>query len=102
MLDRLAAVLSERRDGDVETSYVARLHAGGIDRILKKVGEEATETVIAAKGEDRQAVVAETADLWFHVMVMLDHLGLGHGDVLNELERRFGTSGIAEKASRRE
>jgi phosphoribosyl-ATP pyrophosphohydrolase len=79
---------------------VAGLYAKGIDAILKKVGEEATETLLAAKGGDTGQVVRETADLWFHTLVMLAHLGLGPADVLRELERRFGLSGLVEKASR--
>lgn len=100
VLERLAAVLEARRDADPDSSYVSRLHAKGLDQILKKIGEEATETVIAAKAGDREQIIYETADLWFHTMVMLSHCGLGPDDVLAELERRFGTSGIEEKASR--
>lgn len=100
ILDRLAEVLEARRHADPETSYVASLYAKGLDRILKKVGEEATETVIAAKDGERGQVVYETADLWFHTLVMLSHLGISHHDVLSELERRFGLSGLDEKASR--
>lgn len=100
ILRQLAEVLDERRQADPETSYVARLYAKGIDTILKKVGEEATETVIAAKGGDRDQVVYETADLWFHTLVMLKHLDLEPEAVLAELERRFGLSGIEEKARR--
>ncbi len=99
-LKHLTQILEERRNADPESSYVASLHAKGLDTILKKVGEEATETVIAAKNGDRQQTIYETADLWFHSMVMLSHLGLTSNDILNELERRFGTSGIAEKAAR--
>jgi phosphoribosyl-ATP pyrophosphohydrolase len=100
ILRQLAEVLDERRGADPESSYVARLYAKGIDTILKKVGEEATETVIAAKGGDREQVVYETADLWFHTLVMLKHLDLEPEAVLQELERRFGLSGIEEKARR--
>lgn len=100
VLDQLARVLAERRAADPQVSYVASLHARGLDAILKKVGEEATETVIAAKGTDPAAVIRETADLWFHVMVMLSHLGLDHTAVLEELARRAGRSGLAEKAAR--
>lgn len=100
ILRQLAEVLDERRQADPESSYVARLYAKGIDTILKKVGEEATETVIAAKGGDREQVVYETADLWFHTLVMLKHLDLEPEAVLQELERRFGLSGIEEKARR--
>ncbi len=100
ILDRLAEVIEARRDADPERSYVARLHARGLDTILKKVGEEAAETIIAAKGDDPAQVVYETADLWFHTLVMLSACGLGPGQVLAELERRFGLSGIEEKARR--
>ena len=100
ILARLSEVIEQRRQADPEQSYVARLHAKGIDAVLKKIGEEATETVLAAKSEDRQQIVYETADLWFHCMVMLSAYGLGPKDVLSELERRFGLSGVAEKAAR--
>jgi phosphoribosyl-ATP pyrophosphohydrolase len=100
VLDRLAEVLEARKQADPERSYVARLYAGGLDGILKKVGEEAAETLIAAKNPDPEAVVRETADLWFHTLVLLAHLGLGPGPVLAELDRRFGLSGLAEKAAR--
>ena len=100
VLNELAAVLASRRHGDPETSYVARLHQRGLDQILKKVGEETTEVVMAAKDGDRQAVVRETADLWFHTLVMLSHLDLGPQDVLSELARRQGLSGLEEKARR--
>ena len=104
VLNELAEVLEQRRSADAGDSYVASLHKAGLDKILKKVGEEAAETLIAAKGAeaggDASDVVYETADLWFHSLVMLSHLGLSHQDVLNELERRFGLSGLEEKASR--
>ncbi len=100
ILERLQAAIDARRAADPSTSYVAALNAKGLDAILKKVGEEATETVIAAKGTDRDAVVRETADLWFHCLVMLAWHGVGAADVLRELERREGRSGIDEKASR--
>ena len=100
VLERLAGVLEERKGADAGESYVASLYAGGIDRILKKVGEEATEVVIAAKGEDRDALVGEMADLWFHCLVLLAHRDLAPEQVLGELERRFGLSGHEEKASR--
>ena len=99
-LQRLAEVLEARKGGDPEASYVARLYAKGLDAILKKVGEEATETVLAAKDGDPARIVCETADLWFHTLVMLAHQGLGPDAVLAELERRFGLSGLEEKASR--
>jgi len=95
-----ADVLESRKSGDPAKSYVASLYHKGIDTILKKVGEEATETVIAAKDGDRDKIIYETADLWFHTMVMLAHSGLGPDDVLKELERRFGLSGLEEKAAR--
>ena len=100
-LDRLAAVLEARKGADPESSYVARLYAKGLDAILKKIGEEATETVMAAKDGDPARVVCETADLWFHTLVLLAQQGRGPGDVLAELERRFGLSGLEEKAARR-
>ena len=101
ILEQLEKVLEERKQGDAETSYVASLHAKGLEKILKKVGEEATETVIAAVGGDREQVVYETADLWFHTLVMLSHLDISHVEVLAELQRRFGLSGLEEKAQRK-
>ena len=101
VLERLGQVIAARRGGDAEKSYVARLLARGEDAILKKIGEEATETVLAAKDGDRLHLVRETADLWFHCMVMLAHYGLGPQDVLAELHRREGISGIDEKAARK-
>ena len=100
ILRRLDGVLAERRHADPADSYVAGLHAGGIDRILRKLGEECTETVVASKNGECDAIVSETADLWFHSLVMLSHHGLDSGSVLAELERRFGLSGVAEKAAR--
>jgi phosphoribosyl-ATP pyrophosphohydrolase/phosphoribosyl-AMP cyclohydrolase len=99
-LEGLARRLEARKSANPATSWTARLYAAGLDAILKKVGEEATETVLAAKGGDRSRVVEETADLWFHTMVMLANLGLGPEDVLEELDRRAGQSGLAEKAAR--
>jgi phosphoribosyl-ATP pyrophosphohydrolase len=99
-LQQLAAVLEARKAADPESSYVARLYAKGLDAILKKIGEEATETVLAAKDGDPAKVVYETADLWFHTLVLLAHQGLGPDAVLAELRRRFGLSGLAEKAAR--
>jgi len=99
-LDRLAAVLEARKHADPDDSYVAGLYARGIDTILKKIGEETAETIIAAKTGERGQIIHETADLWFHTLVMLAALGLGPDDVLAELERRFGVSGIDEKAAR--
>jgi phosphoribosyl-ATP pyrophosphohydrolase len=100
-LARLAAVIESRKGGDPQQSYVARLFHKGTDAILKKVGEEATETVMAAKDGDRQRIVAETADLWFHSMIALAHFGLRPADVLAELERREGLSGLEEAALRK-
>ena len=99
-LASLARRIEARKSADPATSWTARLHAEGIDAILKKVGEEATETVLAAKGGDRSRIVGETADLWFHTLVMLANFGLGPEDVLGELDRRAGRSGLAEKAAR--
>ena len=100
ILERIAAVLEERKTADPAHSYVAKLYAKGPDSILKKIGEEATETVMAAKDRDRDRIVYEVADLWFHSLVLLAHEGLGPEHVLAELERRFGVSGIEEKAAR--
>lgn len=102
VLNRLSELLEQRKSADPASSYVARLYAKGLDSILKKIGEEATETVIAAKGGNAEEIVYETADLWFHTLVMLSHAGLSAQDVLNELARREGLSGIVEKASRAE
>jgi phosphoribosyl-ATP pyrophosphohydrolase len=99
-LEKLAAVIEQRKAAEPESSYVASLYHKGMDAILKKVGEEATETVIAAKGDDDEQLIYETADLWFHTLVMLAARDLGPADVLAELERRFGLSGIDEKAAR--
>ncbi|RLA51702.1 MAG: phosphoribosyl-ATP diphosphatase [Gammaproteobacteria bacterium] len=105
ILKKLDDMLAERRDGDPEKSYVASLHAKGLNKILEKVGEECTETIIAAKdavsAESRRELVHETADLWFHTLVMLSHLGENAQAVLTELTRRFDTSGLVEKASRK-
>ncbi len=102
ILAQLAATLEQRKQADPESSYVASLYYKGQDSILKKVGEEATETVIASKGGNKDEIIYETADLWFHTLVMLSYHGLSHEDVLNELGRRFGLSGIEEKASRKD
>ena len=99
-LHRLAAVIEARRGVSADESYVASLFARGLDAILKKVGEESTEVLLAAKGEDRDALVHEMADLWFHCLVLLVERGVGPGDVLAELERRSGVSGHEEKARR--
>jgi len=101
ILSALADVIEARRGGDPDSSYVARLLARGEDGILKKIGEEATETVMAAKDGVPERIVAETADLWFHCLVLLAHHGLRPEQVLAELARRAGTSGIEEKAARK-
>ena len=93
-LARLAAVIESRRGGDPDKSYVARLFAKGPDAILKKIGEEATETVMACKDGEPKKIVAEVADLWFHTMLALSAHGLAPADVLAELERREGLSGL--------
>jgi phosphoribosyl-ATP pyrophosphohydrolase len=99
-LQQLAQILEQRKTQSDEKSYVASLYAKGIDAILKKVGEEATEVVIAAKDGDKTQIVYEMADLWFHCLVLLAQQGLQPDDVLNELQRRFGLSGLDEKAQR--
>lgn len=101
ILDQLAKVLEERKAQDPQQSYVAGLYAKGLDSILKKIGEEATETVIAAKGGDQSQIVYEMADLWFHCLVLLAQQGLGPDAVTAELRRRFGLSGLEEKATRK-
>jgi len=100
VLNRLAEVLEERKVADPESSYVAKLYAKGLDAILKKIGEEATETVMAAKDGDADKIVYEVADLWFHSLLLLSHEGMHPDAVLAELDRRFGLSGLVEKASR--
>ena len=100
-LERIAATIESRKGGDAGKSYVARLLSGDEDGVLKKIGEEATETVLAAKSGDRLHLVRETADLWFHCLVLLARHGLGPGDVLAELHRREGLSGLDEKAARK-
>ena len=99
-LDKLAAVLESRKGADPVSSYVASLYDQGLDAILKKIGEEATETVIAAKDGEAGPLLHEIADLWFHTLVLLAHQGLKPDDVLSELDRRFGLSGLDEKAQR--
>lgn len=101
VLQQLAHILEQRKQESADKSYVAGLYAKGLDTILKKIGEEAAETIIAGKGGDKQQIVYEMADLWFHSMVLLASQGLGPEDVLNELQRRFGLSGLAEKAQRK-
>ena len=100
ILIELARVLEERKKANPEDSYVAKLYDKGLDGILKKIGEEATETVMAAKEGDKVQIVYEVADLWFHTLVLLAQQGLGPDEVLVELGRRFGISGIEEKANR--
>ena len=102
ILSRLADTLEARKQADPASSYVAKLYARGLDAILKKIGEEATETIVAAKNGDRQQIVYETADLWFHCLVMLASQGVRPEEVLDELARREGMSGLAEKAARGE
>lgn len=100
IIQRLTVALEERKSADPKTSYVAKLYSKGMNGILKKVGEEAAETIIAAKDGSQEDLIYETADLWFHTMIMLAQAGLSAQDVLEELARREGLSGIAEKASR--
>jgi phosphoribosyl-ATP pyrophosphohydrolase len=104
VLNRLAATLDQRKTADPETSYVASLHHKGLNKILEKVGEEATEVILAAKdterGEGRAQLIGEMADLWFHSMVLLSHLDVDMAEVTDCLQARFGQSGHAEKASR--
>jgi phosphoribosyl-ATP pyrophosphohydrolase len=100
VLDRVAATIRARRGGDPAASYVAALFAKGDDAILKKIGEEATETVMAGKDGDKLRIAAEVADLWFHCLVLLARHGLGPDDVRAELARREGVSGHEEKAAR--
>ncbi|MBE0509558.1 MAG: phosphoribosyl-ATP diphosphatase [Chromatiales bacterium] len=99
-LQKLAEILEARKGANPDSSYVASLYAKGLDKILKKVAEESGETIIAAKNGEAEAIIYETADLWFHSLVMLKHLGLEPQQVLDELERRFGLSGLEEKANR--
>ncbi|NNJ84592.1 MAG: phosphoribosyl-ATP diphosphatase [Gammaproteobacteria bacterium] len=99
-LNRLARVLEQRKSADPEGSYVAGLYAGGTNAILKKIAEEATEVIMAAKDGDRSKIVYEVADLWFHTLVLLAHEEMEPGMIIEELERRFGTSGLAEKSGR--
>ena len=99
-LDRLEATIASRRGADPGSSYVAKLHARGLPKIAQKLGEEAVETVIAAMADDRQELVGEAADLLFHLLVLLGAKAVPLADVLAELDRREGVSGIAEKASR--
>lgn len=100
ILDQLAEILNTRKQADPANSYVADLYAQGLDAILQKIGEEATEVVIAGKNKQAEQIVNETADLWFHSLVLLTQQGLHPDQVLAELARRFGQSGITEKAAR--
>jgi phosphoribosyl-ATP pyrophosphohydrolase len=100
ILTRLAQVIEQRKGTDPQQSYVARLHAKGLDAILKKIGEEATETVMAAKDGNHEKIICEVADLWFHSMVTLSYFDLSPDDVLQELARREGLSGLDEFAAR--
>lgn len=99
-LETLADTLESRKQADPASSYVAKLYHDGQDAILKKIGEEATETILAAKSGDRVHLVRETADLWFHSMIMLCAAGIRPSEIIDELKRREGTSGLAEKAAR--
>lgn len=100
LLNQLAEVLESRKGADPDSSYVAKLYSKGLDAILKKIGEEATETVMAAKDGQADKIIYEVADLWFHSMVLLAQQGLRPEQVLAELQRRFGLSGLEEKARR--
>lgn len=104
VLTELTEVLAQRKKAEPDSSYVASLHHKGLNKILEKLGEECTETILAAKDaideETKKELVYETADLWFHSLVMLSHLDLNADDILNELKRRFNLSGLEEKASR--
>ena len=106
ILPELARVLEARKAADPDSSYVASLHAKGLNKILEKVGEECTETLLAAKDAENtgktDSLVYETADLWFHTLVMLSRFGLGPDDILKELGRRFDLSGLEEKAARKQ
>jgi phosphoribosyl-ATP pyrophosphohydrolase len=101
ILNRLADTLEARKQASPDSSYVARLYAKGTDAILKKIGEEATETVMAAKDGQSERIIYEVADLWFHTLVLLAHSGLKPQDVLDELARREGLSGLTEMAARK-
>ena len=100
VLARLAATLDARRGADPDSSYVASLFGRGTDTMLRKIGEEAVELILAAKEDDDAHLVSEAADVWFHMLVLLSYRGLGPDDILNELARREGVSGHAEKAAR--
>jgi phosphoribosyl-ATP pyrophosphohydrolase len=100
ILTQISQILEQRKQADPAVSYVAGLYSKGLDAILKKIGEEATELVVAAKGGDKHQILYETADLWFHTLVLLAHSGLNVDEVKSELEKRYGTSGLEEKARR--
>lgn len=100
LLAKIDQVLQQRKQQSADESYVASLYAGGIDKILKKIGEESAETIMAAKDGEPEQIVYEVADLWFHCLVLLAQQNLSSSDVLQELERRFGLSGLTEKAQR--
>ena len=102
ILDRLAATLEARKQADPQSSYVAKLYHKGLDAILKKVAEEAAETIMAAKDGVREKIVYETADLWFHSLVLLAQQGISPQEILDELARREGLSGLEEKAARKD
>jgi len=102
IINELFRVLEERKEADPEHSYVAGLYAKGTDQILKKIGEEAAELIISAKGGSAEEIIHETADLWFHSLVLLAHNGIGSDRLMAELERRFGQSGLEEKARRQQ
>lgn len=101
VLKELTEVLESRKQADPQSSYVAKLYDQGIDKIAKKIGEEATEVVIATKNDSHDEIIYEIADLWFHTMVLLAHKNLSYALVLQELQRRFGLSGLEEKANRK-
>ena len=101
VLNKLAEILESRKNADPDSSYVASLYHKGLDEILKKIGEEATEVVIATKSGEKTAIIHETADLWFHTLVMLAQQNLSPDDILSELRQRFGLSGLEEKVNRK-
>ena len=100
ILSRIYEIVQQRKGADADSSYVASLYAKGLDKVLGKIGEEATEVAIAGKGGDEKEIVSEVADLWFHTLVLLGYYDLPPEQIYDELRRRFGTSGIDEKASR--
>lgn len=102
VLEKINQVLKQRKNASADSSYVATLYEKGLDAILKKIGEEATETILAAKSGDKHDIIHETADLWFHCLVMLVDQGIEPEQILNELDSRFGISGHDEKANRQQ